>query len=71
MQIIRDKEFHDLTMIPLFVSWNLHRCNIRDCKEKQTTIVVDLIDRPFALCEKHFEECSKTGKIDTILDFDL
>jgi hypothetical protein len=69
MEIIRDKEMNGLAMIPLFQQWGIHRCNVRDCKEKQTTIIIGATESPFALCESHYKECEKTGKIDYTIDF--
>ncbi len=69
MNIIRDEEMGGLMMVPLFEQWNIDRCNVRDCKEKQTTIIAGAIDRRFGLCEKHYTECKKTGKIAYTLDF--
>jgi len=69
MNIIRDEETFGLMMIPLFQQWNIHRCNVRDCKEKQTTIITGIIKRPFGLCEKHYKECVETGKLAFTLDW--
>ena len=70
MKVIRDEEMSGIMMIPLFNQWGIHRCNVRDCTEKQTTIIVELADRPFALCEKHYTECKDSGKIKCTLDFE-
>jgi hypothetical protein len=70
MNIIRDDELFGLMMIPLFQQWNIHRCNIKDCKEKPTTIITGIPDVPiFGMCEKHYDECKKAGKINHTLDF--
>jgi hypothetical protein len=69
MKIIRDTEFSGLMMIPLFSQFNLHRCNIKGCKEKQTTICIqdDII---FALCEKHYQEFNGKDNVNLSLEFD-
>ena len=69
MNVIRDEEMAGLMMIPLFQQWGIHRCNVRDCTEKQTTIIIGLTKQPFALCEKHYIECKESGEIKCTLDF--
>jgi hypothetical protein len=69
MQIIRDEEMGGLMMIPLFKKMGVTRCNVRDCKEKQTTIITGATEQPFGLCEKHYNECKQSGKINYTLDF--
>ena len=69
MNIIRDEEMGGLMMIPLFQQWNVHRCNVRDCKEKQTTIITGVLDNPFGLCEKHYSECKEKGELTYTLEF--
>jgi hypothetical protein len=56
-------------MIPLLQQWNITRCNVRDCMEKPTTIITDLIEQPFGLCENHYTQCKESGKISCTLDF--
>jgi hypothetical protein len=72
MNVIRDEEMNGLMMIPLFQQWGIHRCNVRNCKEKPSTIITEItIECPvFALCEKHYNECKESGKISCTLDFD-
>jgi len=70
MEIIRDEEMGGLMMIPLFHQWGVTRCNVRDCKEKQTTIITGATEQPFGLCEKHYNECKQSGKLHYTLDFD-
>lgn len=69
MNIIRDEDFGGIMMVPLWSQYNLHRCNVRDCTNKQTTIVTGLIDQPFALCDEHYFEAKKNGSIKCTLDF--
>ena len=68
-EIIRDEEMHGIMMIPLLSQWNIHRCNVRDCQEKATTIITGVIDQPFGLCENHYLEAKRSGKIEYSLDF--
>jgi hypothetical protein len=69
MEVIRDEELGGIMMIPLWSQFNLHRCNVRNCNEKQTTIIQGLIGRPFALCETHYQEAKTNGEIKCTLDF--
>jgi predicted branched-subunit amino acid permease len=69
MNIIRDEEMCGIMMIPLFQQYGIKRCNVRDCKEKHTTIITGLTDNSFALCEKHYQESKASGKINYTLDF--
>lgn len=69
MEIIRDEEMNGIMMIPLFLKFNVHKCNVRDCKEKQTTIITGATKQPFGLCENHYTESKAVGKIAYTLDF--
>lgn len=70
MKVIRDEDTFGIMMIPLLLQWNIHRCNVRDCKEKPTTIIIGVPDVPrFGLCEKHYLESKKANKLDYTLDF--
>lgn len=69
MNIIRDEEMFGMMMIPLLISWGVKRCNVRDCKDKPTTIITGLIKQPFGLCEKHYIESKEIGKLAYTLDF--
>ncbi len=69
MTVIRDEDLGGVMMIPLWHQYNLHRCNVRDCTNKQTTIVAGLLDRPFALCEQHYTTAKTNGTIEYTLDF--
>ena len=40
MQIIRDEEIGGIMMIPLLSQYQINRCNIKNCKEKPTTICI-------------------------------
>jgi len=67
MNIIRDEETCGLMMIPLFHQWGVTRCNISKCCEKPTTIITGVTNRPIGLCETHYNECKKTGKLNYTL----
>ncbi len=71
MKIIRDNDLGGLAMIPLFVDWNIRRCNVGGCTAKPTTIVIGLADDlPNAgFCETHFQEANKPGG--TIFSFEF
>lgn len=73
MNIIRDEEGFGLFMIPLFVDWNIKRCNEAGCKSKPTTIISGMGDDIpiFGLCEEHFQKCNQNDGGATIsLEFD-
>ncbi len=63
MKIIRDDEGLGLMMIPLFVDWNVRRCNVEGCTIMPTTIITQLGDAVpiVGMCEKHFQEGRKPG----------
>jgi hypothetical protein len=74
MKIIRDEVMTGILMIPLFQQYGIKRCNVKDCKEKPSTIVTECVDSAgyrldFALCEVHYQECKQSGKIDYSLEF--
>ena len=69
MNIIRDDEMGGLMMIPLFVQWNIHRCNIKGCQEKPTTIITGTEAGMFGMCETHYNECKNAGKINHTIEF--
>lgn len=69
MSIIRDEETFGLMMIPLFQQWNIHRCNMKNCKEKPTTIITGTKAGPFGMCEKHFLEGKEKGTMKLELEF--
>ena len=72
MKVIRDEECSGLFMIPLFVDWNIKRCNVTNCKAKPSTIITrageDNIN--FALCEDHYQEGNTEGGTKFTLEFD-
>lgn len=68
MQIIRDEVFSGIMMIPLFTQYGINRCNIKDCKEKHTTIVVHE-KAIFGMCEKHFLEGKEKGEMTLKIEF--
>lgn len=69
MNIIRDEEMGGLMMIPLFQQWNVTRCNVKDCKEKHTTIITGAHEKALGMCEKHFTEGKEAGKMKYIFEF--
>ena len=69
MNIIRDEESFGIMMIPLFHQWNISRCNVKDCRNKPTTILTGIIERAIGLCEEHYEESKKAGKFNYTLAF--
>lgn len=69
MNIIRDEECFGLMMIPLFQQWRILRCNVKNCKEKPTTIITGIIEQKIGLCEKHYIESKKAKKFKYTLDF--
>ena len=69
MEIIRDEEMGGIMMIPLFHRYGITRCNIRDCKEKHTTIITGATEQPFGMCEKHYQESKAKGKLEYTIDF--
>ena len=68
MEIIRDEEMFGIMMIPLFQQYGITRCNIKNCKEKHTTICVHE-QANFGLCEKHYQEGKESGTIKLQLEF--
>jgi len=68
MEIIRDEEMFGIMMIPLFQQYGINRCNIKDCKEKPTTICVHE-QANFGLCEKHYQEGKEAGTMKLQLEF--
>ena len=73
MKIIRDDELGGLAMIPLFVDWNIRRCNWRGCRERPNTICVTRHEGEslhFGLCEEHYQRGNVPGGCDMPLEFD-
>jgi len=71
MKIIRDPELGIVTMLPLFMSWKIRRCNVKDCREKPTTIISEPDKKLlFGLCEEHFQQGNKPGGCNYSLEFD-
>ena len=72
MKIIRDEECYGLMMIPLFVDWNVRRCNVEGCRARPTTIVIQ-VEEGFprvGFCEEHFQAGNKPGGAQFKLEFD-
>lgn len=72
MKIIRDEEAFGLFMIPLFVDWNVRRCNVEGCTDKPTTIIQGIAEGvPLCgFCETHFQEGNVPGGSKFTLEFD-
>ena len=70
MKIIRDEDMGGLMMIPLFQQYSINLCNIKDCKDKATTICVHE-EATFGLCEKHYFEAKDAGTMKLQLSFTL
>ena len=69
MNVIRDEEMSGLMMIPLFNQWNIHRCNIKGCTEKPSTIITGTEAGIFGICEKHYQEGKNKGVMKLELEF--
>jgi hypothetical protein len=71
MNIIRDEE-NSLMMIPLFMDWHVHRCNVAGCKNKPTTIISQLHeDLPLiGMCEEHFQNANQGYPVTYTFEFD-
>jgi len=70
-KFIRDDKAFGLAMIPLFCTWNIHRCNVDGCREKPTTIVSDDdLELAFGLCERHFQQTKPLAGVEFELVFD-
>ena len=70
MYIIRDDELNGLLMIPLLNDWGITRCNVKNCKEKPTTIITAIKGVPkFGMCESHYKKAEDLGKINVSLEF--
>ena len=72
MKIIRDEEMGGLFMIPLFVDWNIKRCNVAGCTNKPNTIITQSgEDIPiYGLCEEHFQMANMPGGATFNLEWD-
>ena len=72
MKIIRDEDTGGLMMIPLFVDWNIRRCNVVACPKKPNTIITNCgPDVPIVgLCETHFQEGNADGGTKYSLEWD-
>lgn len=71
MKAIRDNDWFGIAMIPLFADWEIRRCNVKDCKEKPTTIITEVLEnQAFGLCETHYQEALSKGKLEATLIFD-
>ena len=71
MKIIRDTECYGLMMIPLFVQQGITRCNVENCKNRPTTIIVGLHpDLPIVgMCEDHYQGANTGTPVDYTFEF--
>lgn len=75
MRVIREEDQDGMNtpsimMVPLLVSWDIKRCNIKDCANNPTTIIADTEAPVFGMCEDHYQKFSKTeGKVNLSLDY--
>lgn len=69
MKFIRDNDFGGLAMIPLFVDWQIRRCNVKGCTNVPTTIITE-DSLVIGICEEHFQESREKGEIEFTLEFD-
>ena len=58
-KIIRDEQGFGIFMMPLFVDWNIRRCNIKGCTNRPSTIITDIHPQVSVagLCEDHYQAC--------------
>lgn len=68
MTTIRDNTGNPLVMIPAFIQYGINRCNIKDCKEKHTTICIHS-QATFGLCENHYQKFKEIGEVKLNLEF--
>ena len=74
MKIIRDEELCGIMMTPLFCSWGIKRCNVKDCKEQPSTILVGDNGefgkaKRAGICEKHYQQGNKKGGTELIFEW--
>lgn len=70
MKVIRDEECGGIMMLPILIDWDIHRCNVKGCKNEPTTIVTETEAPVFGLCEDHYQEGVEKGKMKLELEFD-
>ncbi|MFH0938221.1 MAG: hypothetical protein V1899_02935 [Planctomycetota bacterium] len=72
MEIIRDNELGGVMMIPLFVDWQIRRCNVKGCRAVPTTIIAghDEAGRAYGLCEVHFQQGNQPEGANLTIEFD-
>lgn len=74
MKVVRDKnqdgiDTPNISMIPLLTSWNITRCNVKGCTSRPNTIICETEAPVFGMCEQHYQEAVKKGKITLQLEF--
>lgn len=67
MIVIRDENqkgpIPAISMIPILIDWEIHRCNIKSCTYKPTTIIRHNDVGIFGMCEKHYQKSVRAGKV--------
>jgi hypothetical protein len=58
VEVIREENMTSKTMMAEFEKWHIKRCNVRNCKNKPTTILTHPADDLLAagLCEEHYQQ---------------
>lgn len=74
MKVIREDnqdgmDTPSIFMVPLLVSWGIQRCNVKDCANNPTTIIAETEAPVFGMCEQHYQEAIKKGKLTLQLEF--
>ena len=77
MKIIRDTEFYSMSMVALLIEWQIFRCNVQGCRNRPTTIIrLTATESPegeptlLGMCEEHYQEFSKAGRIKCRMSFE-
>ena len=67
MKVIRDENQNGdtpaISMLPILTDWGINRCNVKACTRKPTTIIRHQDAGVFGMCEKHYQESVKAGKV--------
>ena len=74
MNIIRDEnqsgfDTPAISMIPLFVSWGVNRCNVEGCASQPTTIISATGFPVIGMCEAHYKAAEKQQKFSYKIEF--
>lgn len=76
MEIIHDDELGGIATVPLIVDWGISKtCQIKDCTDKTTTIIVFTADESptnealhIGICEKHHDEAKEMDSFNYTVD---